>query len=208
MYKKFDEESIEKILESGIDAFSSVGPDKANISKIAKNAGVSVGAIYKYFGDKENFFLECVRYSLNQLDVVLSDIRFENDISKYIRHVVEVLIDHAHKHANQNALYNEITSGSCYKYSDILAEEIEKKSSIVYRNVIDYAKKKGKVKSEQDSRFLAFYLDNLFMTLQFSFCCDYYKKRMEIFIGKELMDDPQAITESLTAFINKAFEID
>lgn len=207
MYKKLDEKSIERILEAGIDAFSSVGPDKANISLIAKKAGVSVGVIYKYFSDKEKFFLECVKYSLNQLDEVLSDISFEKDISRYIEHIVDALINHAEKHANQNALYNEITSGSCRKYSYLLAEQIEKNSSTVYRKIIDYAKANGRLKSNQDSRLLAFYLDNLFMILQFSFCCDYYKKRMEIFLGQELMVDKKAIADSLTAFICKAFEI-
>ena len=68
MYKKLDDGRINSILETGIDEFAANGLDRSNINLIAKNAGVSVGVIYKYFGDKDGFFLACVRHSLDLLD--------------------------------------------------------------------------------------------------------------------------------------------
>ena len=57
MYKKLDEKTMHLILETGIDQFARFGLDRANINTIAKAAGVSVGVLYKYFGDKDSFFL-------------------------------------------------------------------------------------------------------------------------------------------------------
>ena len=114
MYKKLDEKTMHLILETGIDQFARFGLDRANINTIAKAAGVSVGVLYKYFGDKDSFFLACVRHSLAQLDQVLQEaVAHETDIESGIRSIISALIVHAREHQCHNALYNEITSGSC-----------------------------------------------------------------------------------------------
>ena len=54
MYKKLEEETIDDILEAGIDEFIEKGLQGAVMSGIAKKSGVSVGVIYKYFTDKNS----------------------------------------------------------------------------------------------------------------------------------------------------------
>lgn len=90
MYKKLDDNAKQLILETGIDEFAERGLDGANINVIAKKAGVSVGVIYKYFGDKDSFFLACVRHSLALLDAVLSEaISHETDIELFAPHGIQ-----------------------------------------------------------------------------------------------------------------------
>ena len=43
-----------KILESGIKNFLKDGYEKSNLRKICKEAGVTTGAFYRHFDDKEN----------------------------------------------------------------------------------------------------------------------------------------------------------
>ena len=64
MYKRLDPAALDAILECGVDEFARCGFQPASVASVAKNAGVSVGVIYKYFGDKDAFFLACVRQSL------------------------------------------------------------------------------------------------------------------------------------------------
>lgn len=71
MYRKLDEAALGTILEAGIAEFARCGFQPASVASVAKNAGVSVGVIYKYFGDKDAFFLACVRHSLELLDATL-----------------------------------------------------------------------------------------------------------------------------------------
>ena len=126
MYKKLDEKTMHLILETGIDQFARFGLDRANINTIAKAAGVSVGVLYKYFGDKDSFFLACVRHSLAQLDQVLQEaVAHETDIESGIRSIISALIVHARAHQCHNARYNEITSGGCKEYAREQAREIE-----------------------------------------------------------------------------------
>lgn len=208
MYKKLDEEIINTILETGIDEFAENGLNRANINVIAKKAGVSVGVIYKYYGDKDSFFLVCVHHSLELLDKVLRDaVADETDILACIRHVVYALLEHSRNHMNYNAMYNEITSGSCKQYAAALAEEIEKRSAMAYRQLLENAKKAGKVSSDLDPRLFAFFFDNLLMMLQFSYSCDYYKQRMKIFCGEEISDNDERMAEEFIKFISRALGI-
>lgn len=208
MYKKLDEKAKKTILETGIEEFAQRGLDRANINVIARKAGVSVGVIYKYFGDKDSFFLACVRHSLALLEEVLQGaIAHETDIESGIRDIVQALIAHAREHQSHNALYNEITSGGCKKYAKELAREIEGRTAAVYTQLLENARAAGTVDPGMDPGTVAFFLDDLFMMLQFSFSCEYYRERMRIFCGTDSTDDTEKMTESFMRFIKNALKM-
>lgn len=207
MYKKLDENSIDGILETGIEEFAENGLDGANINVIARKAGVSVGVIYKYFDDKESFFLACVRYSLSLLDEVLSDaVAYETDVMSGIRSIIGALIKHAKEHPSHNAMYNEISSGSCKHYAAVLAREIESKTAQTYSRLIENAKNAGRADPGLDPKMFAFFLDNLLMMLQFSYSCDYYRERMKIFCGEDIIDNTERMTEQFMRFAGSALK--
>ena len=117
------------------------------------------------------------------------------------------MIVHARDHQNHNALYNEITSGGCKKYARELAREIEGRTAAVYARLLDNARAAGTVDPTLDPKAFAFFLDNLFMMLQFSFSCEYYRERMAIFLGKDSADEPEKMTEAFMHFIKNALKI-
>ena len=208
MYKKLDDETIDLLLETGIEEFSSKGLDRANINHIAKNAGLSVGVIYKYYQDKDSFFLACVEHSLKLLENALSSvIENEDDIVNCIRLIVDELLDGADKHQNYYVMYNEITSGSCRKYASDLAKKIESHTSLIYTKLIEKAKADGKISYDGDPKMLAFFFDSWLMMLQFSLSCDYYKERLKIFCGDNILDDKQSLGEILVELMKKALGI-
>ena len=67
MAKKLTEEKKNEILETGIRVFADCGYEGANTNAIAREAGISVGALFKYYGDKEGFFLACLERSMDML---------------------------------------------------------------------------------------------------------------------------------------------
>ena len=74
MFENIPAEKREKILLVALNEFSSRGYENANINVIAKKSGVSVGAMYKYFGSKQNLFLATVHKGTQALETVLSSI--------------------------------------------------------------------------------------------------------------------------------------
>ena len=199
MYKKLDDEAINNLLETAIDEFADKGLEGANMSSIARKAGLSVGVIYKYYDDKDSLFLACVRHSLELLNATLSAaVEGGGTARDCIQRLIRGLIRQSREHSSYNAMYNEITSGSCRKYADTLAKEIESGTAELYRDVF------AKVSAEKDADpgIFAFFFDNLLMMLQFSYSCDYYRERMKIFCGEEAADDDEKMAEMFMKFID------
>ena len=103
-------------------------------------------------------------------------------------------------------MYNEISSGGCKKYAKELAREIESRTARVYSTLLENARAAGAVDPELDPGLFAFFLDNLFMMLQFSYSCDYYSERMRIFCGGSA-DDTEKMTECFMHFVKNALKI-
>ncbi len=197
----------EKILEVGIEEFSSKGFENANINIIAKNAGISIGLMYKYFATKEDLFLTCIQRGCSILDNELEEIMNSDEkiLIKAAR-VIRTICYHSKKHGNYIRLYNEITAEKNPELAKMLAEEIEFPTSRKYITAIAQAYAKNDVRQDLDPRLLAFFLDNLLTMLQFSYTCAYYRERFEIYTGINVdeMDDDQVVYQ-LLKFIESAF---
>jgi AcrR family transcriptional regulator len=205
MYRKLTDEQIQIIIDSGVAEFAHEGFVGANLSRIAKNAGVSVGVIYKYYADKKDLFLACVRYGLNALTDALKEVAFKSDnLEASIRAVVRTLINHSKRNVNINMMYNEITSGGAKEFAGMLAEEIEGISALVYTDLLRKAREEGKCRKDLDPATVAFFIDNLFMMLQFSYSCDYYKERLKLYLGADAMDNDELMEHELVRFICNA----
>ena len=193
-FERASEERQELILETGIEEFSSKGYEKANINVIAKKCGISIGLMYKYFSTKI-------------LDDILDDIMASDDkILVKAEKVIRATCFHSKKNANYIKLYNEIGAIKNKAMVDILATAIEESTSQKYIKSITQALENGDVRSDLDPKLFAFFLDNLLTTLQFSYTCDYYRKRFEIYTGIDVnkMDDEQVVNQ-LLSFIESAF---
>lgn len=73
-FNKISKERQNEILEIAIEEFSSKGYKSANINIIAKNAGISIGLMYKYFATKEELFFECISRGMVILQETLEEI--------------------------------------------------------------------------------------------------------------------------------------
>ena len=206
-FERATDERKEKILEVGIKEFASKGYEKANINIIAKKAGISIGLMYKYFSTKEDLFITCIQRGMSILDDAIDEILQSDDklivkAEKLIRTTCQL----SQRDANYVKLYNEITSERDSEKAMEFAKAIEGETSKKYVKCITDALAKGDVRQDMDPRLFAFFLDNLLTSLQFSFTCDYYRNRLDIYTGvnvAELSEDQ--IVRQLLKFIESAF---
>ena len=208
MLKKLTDEKINEILETGIAAFARLGPDQANINVIARESGVSIGVIYKYWENKDAFFLACLRHALTVLEKALNE-AMRGDCSLFVRaeRLIRAVQRSAKEQRNYNVLYHEITAGSCQKYAATFAREIEEISCRAYAAFIAQARASGEIRGDMDARMFAFFFDNLLMMLQFSYCCDYYRERFKIFCGDDILTDDERVVTELLKFYQSAFSV-
>ncbi len=206
-FERISDERRERILEIGIEEFASKGYEKANINIIARNAGISIGLMYKYFATKEDLFLTCITRGMRFLENTLEELMQSRDkllvkAEKLLRAACELSM----KNANYIRLYNEITAEKDGKRAVMLARQVETSTSRIYITAIAQALACGDVRQDLDPRLFAFFLDNLLMTLQFSFTCEYYRERLKIYTGVDVGKlDEDEIVNQLLKFIESAF---
>lgn len=206
-FERIPDERKERILEVGIEEFASKGFENANINVIAKNAGISIGLMYKYFATKEDLFLTCISRGMRILEIALEEImNCHEKILVKAEKLIRATCELSKKNKNYIKLYNEITAEKDGERAVALAREIESKTSTVYITAIAQAFANGDVRQDLDPRLFAFFLDNLLTTLQFSFTCEYYRERLKIYTGVDtdtLNEDE--IVKQLLKFIESAF---
>lgn len=206
-FERASEERKELILEVGIEEFATKGYENANINVIAKNAGISIGLMYKYFSTKEDLFFTCIQRGMSILEDAIEEI-FKSDDKLLVKaeKLIRTTCRHSQKNGNYIKLYNEITSERDSERARILAEQIEGATSKKYVKIITDALAKGDVRQDMDPRLFAFFMDNLLTSLQFSYTCDYYRDRLEIYTGvnvEELSEDQ--VVSQLLKFLESAF---
>lgn len=207
-FERIDIERKNLILEKGIEEFSSKGYENANINLIAKNAGISIGLMYKYFATKEDLFITCLKHGMDILEKALNDILVSDDrLLVKAEKLIRTTCAHSKRHSNYIKMYNEICAQKGSKQTiSLLVEEIESKRSLIYIKAIGEALAKGDVRSDLDPRYFAYFLDNLLTTLQFSYTCDYYSEKFKNYTGIDINEaDDEKIISQLLKFIESAF---
>ena len=205
-FRKISEEKQNKIIEAGLNEFAQYGYSEANINKIAESAGVSVGSLYKYFSDKQNLYQTIVNISSDTLQETLGRIIGENDdIFDIVEKIIGAIQEYARTHHKMFKLYNEMTAENNSELTWKTAGRVEGVTANLYASLIEKAQKQGLARKDFDPRYFAFFLDNLFVMLQFSYSCEYYKERLKMYVGENAIRDDALMREQLIKFIKGAF---
>ena len=209
MLKKLTEEQLAEILEAGITEFAERGLQETRMNSIAKRAGLSVGVLYKYYENKDDFFAACVRHCTRELETFLTELCAEEKKPlQYARALIGAVQQFSCRHRDYIRLYHEATRTNDRAHAEVLAREIEGVSARLYTDIIRRAQAAGDVRSDLDPQLFAFFFDNLLMMMQFSYCCPYYQERFKLYAGEQGTEQTQFVTEQLLKFMESAFTLE
>ena len=208
MQKKLTPEQQDKILSAATEEFGRRGLSDAAIQRIADNAGVSVGVIYKYYADKSALFEAAVSDSIRYLENALGEAAEAGSLLESARALIRAVRRVSRERPECIRLYHEITAAAHQDMSREMAERIESATAGVYKKLIAEARSQGTVNDDRDAAMLAFFFDNLLMMLHFSCTCDYYIERFRIYCGDDILDPKydEMIENKMLEFIDKGME--
>ena len=206
-FDKIPEAKRKRILDVATDEFATYGFENTSIQQIAKKAEISVGSVYKYFENKDELFAMVVKENLSLLEeLLLHHSSSDEDVMVKAESVLKELLKFSKKHPQLIKLYCAITTGSNTEFSRLLAQRVESISAKVYTEVIEKAQLSGDARKDIDPKFFAFLLNNVFMMLQFSISCDYYKERFKVYMGEDVENKDGFIIEQTLKFVKAAFK--
>lgn len=193
-FERLPQEKKRAILDSAAAEFARAGFVAARVDDIAARAGVSVGALYKYFGSKENCFLAVLEDGISELELRLEEVlRQESDPWARIEAIVRLIPEHSRRHAEVLRLYHEIGGEGLSGLASEFCQRFEGLSARTYSALLAEARDAKLVRAGLDEDYAAFFLDNVFMSLQFAYSCDYHKLRKAVYLGPEKDADDEAL---------------
>ena len=206
LFERISAQKRTRILETAMAEFARCGYENANTNTIAKRAGISIGSLYQYFTSKEDLFLTTVKYCSAALKETLEEImQREEDILLKVEKVLRAIQKHSRENRSMIHLYNEMTTNSNSELMLQSVDEIEGMTSRMYTDLVRRLQKEGEVRKDCDPGIFAFLLDNLFMSLQFSYACEYYAKRFTLYAGEDIFARDDDVVEQTLKFIKGAF---
>jgi AcrR family transcriptional regulator len=88
--------SRKQLMTAAIDCFARLGYQGTSIDRIARDAGVTKGAVYYHFRDKEELLFEAVKDRIGGFEQqVLEELSPTQDALEKLRHVVDACFFHA-----------------------------------------------------------------------------------------------------------------
>lgn len=204
-FDRLPEEKQQFILTTATEEFAQNGYERANINVIAEKAGISVGSLYKYFTSKEDLFLLTVHEGAAFLGRTLEPI-IESDkpIIEKFQAIIGEIQTTCREHHNLIKLYSEMTSVGNGGLVQRLSHEVETISAQAYARLLQEGKESKEVREDLDVRLGAFFIDNLFMSLQFSYVNGYYIQRFKTYAGEDILGQDKKVAEQMVGFIQSA----
>ena len=126
-------ETREKLLKSALAEFSEKGYMKASLRKICADAGVTTGALYFFFRNKNDLFAAIVDPPLKELCRLLNE-HYMNDAEEMVSDDPAVLTAeyHIETHGGLDALVEYM-----YQYYDVFILLLTKAQGSEYENAVD-----------------------------------------------------------------------
>ncbi len=206
--KTFDhlpEEKQQLILTTATEEFAQKGYERANTNVIAEKAGISVGSLYKYFTSKEDLFLMTVHEGAAFLAKTLEPILgSEQSIIEKFSAIISIIQTTCREEQSLIKLYSEMTSVGNADLVQRLSLEIEGISSVAYAKLLQEGQERGEVRKDIEPRLGAFFVDNLFMSLQFSYVNGYYMQRFKTYAGQDSLEQDEKVAQEMIGFIRSA----
>jgi AcrR family transcriptional regulator len=205
IFDRISQDKRQRVLYSAKRAFATRGFTGANVNDIARDAGISVGALYKYFRSKEDIFLAIIEASRDLIEEIIDRI-LEKERTFYgrVEAILRAAVDSSMADPDMVRIYIACTTQELAPLAGETAAQIESATAGRYTAMVAEARERGEISPPCDDRAAAFCLDDLFLCLQFSFGSDYYKRRLGVFMGDSASGDPDAVVAALLAFVHAA----
>ena len=152
-FRRLDPQRQQAILNAILDEAAERGPAALNIKLAAQRAGVSVGSLYQYFGDRDRMLdfavTFCTRYitqTFNQYRPYLTDLPLRQALADYLSGGIEW--------SRTQTAFLQLFARAAYQGDDLLAERLVQPIADVLREIVTemlvQAVKRGEVRPDLD----------------------------------------------------------
>ncbi len=184
-FKKLPEKKQKTILYAAAKIFAEKGYYQANVADICKEAGISNGALYNYFKNKESLFLYVFENGINELaDNLFSKyLDVPGSIYDKLYNLLKGLESYGQRDKREIAIYYDLGSKAMNKFAVMLSEKIEIMARDFYIDLIIEGKQNNEIDESVDNEMAAYIIDNNINLFAFSLFSEHYERRFNSYFG-------------------------
>ena len=184
-FKKLPAKKQITILDSAAHVFATRGYYRANVSDICDRAGISNGALYKYFKNKEDVFVATLNRTIDLIaEAQARYLPVTKPVLELIYDLLTEVETFAEAHPNYIVIYLDLGSPSLKSFSEPVSERMERPSRDFWVRIIEGGKQRREVNQELNSESAAYELDNHIMLFMFSCVSPHYARRFNSYFAK------------------------
>jgi len=186
-FKRLPSERQGYILNAATHLFAKEGYHHASISNICRDAGISNGALYKYFENKESLFFFILDYTTNKLETEVYKKNIANSKSLYddIYNLLKGLKQFIDNYHDYVSIYCDLGSSSMNRFASETSERLRKSTSIYTIKMVEESKKRGEIGPYVKNEVAAYLIDNYITLFAYSLVSEYHSKRVNLFFNSE-----------------------
>ncbi|MFB7641159.1 TetR/AcrR family transcriptional regulator [Peribacillus butanolivorans] len=156
-FQRQSEDTINKLMQSGIELFSKQGYSRTSIDQIVKHAGYSKGAFYAHFSNKEEFLLKLIKEGIDFYFEDLKEALTQKEcdlLNKFKEHSMRLVNEAYEKGSSPMLLQGCMISNELPQIKERLILQMEEWRSFL-THFIQRMKDEGIIGSSLDARTLA-----------------------------------------------------
>jgi TetR/AcrR family transcriptional regulator len=173
------------ILNAAAEIFASEGYHHASISDICKNAGISNGALYKYFKNKEDLFLSIIDYGIDLVKSLFRQVETNGPVLPTLNAIFDGIKLLARNSGFIISIYLDLGTCTLNSFAEKKSAELEKIGRNFLTELLTHAAARGEISRSVDIRSTVYFIDNLIILYSYSTVSVHYKNRLLAFMHEK-----------------------
>jgi AcrR family transcriptional regulator len=156
-FEKLDEEKKQLIMGTALEKFGRNSFDQASLNQISKSAGLSTGALYYYFENKEDLFSSAIQHAMEKFLSRVGDVRervrtgdYWGEIERLVLARLKLTLEEPESMAMLDRLLRIEDSGESAQVERLFKEQIQK----YLRRIFDVGAERGEIRRDLPEDFL------------------------------------------------------
>ncbi len=202
-FEKLPYERRQAILDAAAAVFAQKGYFQAGIAEICQAAGISNGALYKYFGSKSGLFSTLLGQTLELLrqrsqEMSQGQIPFWQRMERIMAQVEPFIAEYR----DYFMIYMDLGSPHMAEFAAEISDRFEGQSVQFFRDLVEQAKSEGQLRPGLQTGPAVYTLDNHLMFLAYSAVSEHYDRRFSQYLaggrqGLSMAEKAGLVVESL-----------
>jgi len=163
-FEKLEPTLRHRILDAALKEFGSFGYGAASMNRLVKGAGISKGAIFKYFGTKAGLFDYVYRSSLMEVKEQLRAVRDSSLTEPFFDRLEKVLrtgLEFTARQPLSAAIYYRVIYTGDAPHGNHILSEIQGTSRRFLKNLLEDGISKGELRQDIDTERAAFIIQSV-----------------------------------------------